>query len=159
VRACVRACLCVCVCVCAGVEHGLIPATTQVKPSPSATFQQAGSFTTITAGLTMPPLSGTGTRDDEAHDRTESSMAKQRPKRTTRTLPSKRGPGSATPRKLKRPDDDLTAGSPPSTPKGRSSSSASADRSWLLPAVAVCAVAAGVSTYLAWHGSSNMHEQ
>lgn len=144
-------------CMCAGVEHGLIPAETRVRPSPTAKFEAAGSFTAITTGLTVP-LPPSTSADDEAHDRTESSMAKRRLKRTSRKPPSKRAPG-ASPRKLKRPDNDLTAGSPPSTPKGRPDPRSSTNWSWFLPAGAVCAVAIGVSAYVAWHGRLNLNEQ
>lgn len=137
-------------CMCAGVEHGLIPATTQVKPSPSAMFQPAGSFAAITTGLAVarPPVSSTGTRD-EAHDRIESSMAKTRSKRASRGLPSKRGPGTTAPRKLRRADTELAARSATSTPADEI-----ADTSWWLLAALVCATATGVSAYVAWHGSA-----
>ena len=80
----------------------------------------------------------------------------------TRTRPSKRGPGTTTPRKLKLPDNDLAAGSPPSTPKRKSNPDFSVDRTWWFLAAAMCAVAAGVSAYWVWDGSydvSNEHEQ
>ena len=180
-----------------GVEHGLVPVDTKVKPSRTAPFEAACSYPAITTGIIIPavaatkgkatPVAGAAT---EAVDRTEPPVTKRRARRAARNLPSKRAPG-ASPRKLRpRPTSLLSVesgeksvdeptespaatptgenasgdsnSSSPATPSSSSSSSSSGSSSssssssgssrsgLLLPAIAICALAVGVSAYWAW---------